>query len=182
MINSVRGRHAFDVFDDNDESRRIVRRTIDFLREELSRTERPDLSPVLTSRNLFHRLVNESQPGPALDQARAWLAQNRAAGTPAAGFARAVEDNTLTDAGYELMKRQRTADARLVFETAVELFPDSPNAYDSLGDYFEATGDRVKAVENARKALEKLHGARLWPQMIESIRRSAQGKIDRLGN
>ena len=49
-------------------------------------------------------------------------------------------------------------------------YPDSWNAYDSLGDYYAATGDKAKAIDtykkvlslkeipDTRKKLEALHG------------------------
>jgi hypothetical protein len=33
-------------------------------------------------------------------------------------------------------------------------YPESFNVYDSLGDYYEATGDKASAIENFKKALQ----------------------------
>ena len=35
----------------------------------------------------------------------------------------------------------------------IENYPQDANGYDSLGDYYEATGDSKKAIENYTKAL-----------------------------
>jgi dienelactone hydrolase len=178
FINYLRGRHGFDGFDDNDDSRRIIRRTVDFLRAELTRQPPLDPAFVPTPRNLYFHLLAEGRTAEYIALARQAAQRQRAETSPLRPVW--VEDNTLTNAGYELLKRQRPADARLAFEAAVELFPESANAYDSLGDYFEASGDPEKAVENARKALEALDKSRLFPAQAQAIRESAEGKIRRL--
>jgi len=46
------------------------------------------------------------------------------------------------------------AGALRVFQLNVGFFPDSPNAYDSLAEAYEAAGLGDKAVENYEKVLE----------------------------
>ncbi|GAF76904.1 unnamed protein product, partial [marine sediment metagenome] len=41
-----------------------------------------------------------------------------------------------------------------VFKLNVELFPESANAYDSLGEMYMKTGDKKKAIKNYKKSLE----------------------------
>ncbi len=64
---------------------------------------------------------------------------------------REPELNTL---GYMLLGRGRTADAVEVFKLNVELFPQSANAYDSLGEAYAAAGNKELALANYRKSLE----------------------------
>jgi CubicO group peptidase (beta-lactamase class C family) len=64
---------------------------------------------------------------------------------------REPELNTL---GYMLLRAGRTADAVEVFKLNVELFPQSANAYDSLGEAHAAAGNRELALANYRKSLE----------------------------
>jgi Flp pilus assembly protein TadD len=65
-----------------------------------------------------------------------------------------------------------------VFRWVVEIYPRSPNAYDSLGDAYAAAGQSGLAAENARKALQLLDAA---PGLNESqrnnIKRSAESKL-----
>ncbi|MEO8383267.1 MAG: serine hydrolase [Acidobacteriota bacterium] len=64
---------------------------------------------------------------------------------------REPELNTL---GYSLLRTGRTADAIAVFQLNVEMFPQSANAYDSLGESYAAAGDKERALTNYRKSLE----------------------------
>ena len=63
----------------------------------------------------------------------------------------------------------------------VESYPESPNAYDGLGDCYEATGNKTEAIKNAEICLEKLDkAADLNPDFKERVRQSATAKISRL--
>ena len=56
--------------------------------------------------------------------------------------------------GYELIARDRVADALEVFKLNTAAFPDSPNTWDSLGEAYWLLGDREAALAQYRKALE----------------------------
>lgn len=64
---------------------------------------------------------------------------------------REPELNTL---GYSLLQTGRAADAVEVFKLNVEMFPQSSNAYDSLGEAYAAAGNKELALTNYRKSLE----------------------------
>ncbi|HYC59349.1 MAG TPA: serine hydrolase [Thermoanaerobaculia bacterium] len=64
---------------------------------------------------------------------------------------REPELNTL---GYTLLQNGRIADAIEVFRLNVEMFPESANAYDSLGESYAAAGNKELALANYRKSLE----------------------------
>jgi CubicO group peptidase (beta-lactamase class C family) len=64
---------------------------------------------------------------------------------------REVELNTL---GYSLLRAGRIADAVEVFRLNVEMFPESANVYDSLGEAYAAAGNKELALTNYRKSLE----------------------------
>ena len=84
--------------------------------------------------------------------------------------------------GYELLQGDRTADAIGIFELNVEAYPGSANTLDSLSDGYLAAGDKVKALEYARKALAALPGdTSAPPEFKQQIRESAEGKIRQLG-
>ena len=53
---------------------------------------------------------------------------------------------------HSLLNRKKTPEAVGLFEYAVLNFPDSPNAFDSLAEAYEAAGQWDLAVENCRTA------------------------------
>ena len=84
--------------------------------------------------------------------------------------------------GYELLQGGRVPDAIGIFELNVEAYPGSANTLDSLSDAYLAAGDKVKALDFARKALAALPGDKTAPpEFKQQIRESAEGKIRQLG-
>lgn len=84
--------------------------------------------------------------------------------------------------GYELMQGGRVPDAIGLFELNVAGYPGSANTLDSLSDGHLAAGDKVKALDFARKALAALPGDTNAPaEFKQQIRESAEGKIRQLG-
>jgi len=56
--------------------------------------------------------------------------------------------------GYELMGVKMTDIALQMFQLNVELFPESSNVYDSLGEAYMNTGENELAIKNYKKSLE----------------------------
>lgn len=56
--------------------------------------------------------------------------------------------------GYFLLNNSRINDAIQKFNKQVELAPNNPNAYDSLGDGYLAAGNKTEAIVQFKKALE----------------------------
>ena len=56
--------------------------------------------------------------------------------------------------GYVFLGRQEVADAIRLFEINVELFPQSGNGHDSLGEALAASGDVESALASYRRSLE----------------------------
>jgi tetratricopeptide (TPR) repeat protein len=56
--------------------------------------------------------------------------------------------------GYQLLDRKDKSPAIALFKFIVELYPDSANAYDSLGEAYMADGDKKLAIENYEKSLQ----------------------------
>jgi len=84
----------------------------------------------------------------------------------------AVTEETLNSVGYALLARSHPREAVAALKMNVELYPDSWNAYDSLGEGYVAVGDTTQAIANyersvklnpgngsGRLALQKLRGA-----------------------
>ena len=65
-----------------------------------------------------------------------------------------LSENEVNDWGYALIKQNKTADALEVFKLNVSLFPQSGNAFDSLGETYAAIGDRVQAIKNYKKSVQ----------------------------
>ena len=59
----------------------------------------------------------------------------------------------LIDLGYRLMSEGRAPEAIRIFRIAVEAFPDSANAHDSLGEAYMKSGDRDSAIRSYERAL-----------------------------
>jgi tetratricopeptide (TPR) repeat protein len=71
--------------------------------------------------------------------------------------------------GYRLLGEGRNEEAVAVFEMNVELFPDSWNVHDSLGEALAATGQTERALASYRRSVE------LNPENV-----NGQGWIERL--
>jgi predicted alpha/beta superfamily hydrolase len=56
--------------------------------------------------------------------------------------------------GYQLLADKKVAEAIVVFQRNVELYPASANVYDSLADGYEADSKLDLATKNAQKAVE----------------------------
>lgn len=60
----------------------------------------------------------------------------------------------LNEVGYGLLQKEKVDEAIEIFKIAVESFPQSPNAFDSLGEGYMTRGDKVQAIESYEKSLE----------------------------
>ena len=66
----------------------------------------------------------------------------------------AVQEARLNDLGYTLLREKRIAEAIAVFKINAELYPQSANVYDSLGEAYLANGNKDLAAANYKKSLE----------------------------
>lgn len=62
-------------------------------------------------------------------------------------------EGEFNDVGYRLLSKGMVVAAVAVFGLNVEMFPESSNAYDSLGEAYAASGDTTMAIANYRKSL-----------------------------
>ena len=69
------------------------------------------------------------------------------------GFTTQITEATLNVIGYQLLQADENKKAIEVFEYNVELYPNSANVYDSLGDGFDKIGKKKKALKNYKKAV-----------------------------
>lgn len=63
-------------------------------------------------------------------------------------------EQQLNRVGYQLLGSGRLADAIEIFKLNVEMFPQSGNTYDSLGEAYMASGNKELALVNYRRSLE----------------------------
>lgn len=86
-------------------------------------------------------------------------------GGPAAGLAEierlrdaytpaVVGERLLNGLGYALLRGQRTDDAVVAFRRNAELYPNSANVHDSLGEAYMTAGDTVRAIASYERSLE----------------------------
>ena len=70
--------------------------------------------------------------------------------------------------GYRLIQLKKMDEAIEMFKLNVELYPESANVYDSLGDAYEQQGNKAEAIKNYEKALQI---DPTYPSSVEALRR-----------
>jgi len=69
------------------------------------------------------------------------------------GYTVLPTENTINELAYDCMGRHKMAQAYKLFIRNTQMYPNSANVYDSLGDYYVAAGDKQKAMAAFTKAL-----------------------------
>jgi len=69
------------------------------------------------------------------------------------GYTVPPDENFVNNAGYGFMNNKMNDKAFAFFDMNIKNYPDSPNVYDSMGDYYLNQKDTVKAIELFNKAL-----------------------------
>jgi peptidylprolyl isomerase len=64
-----------------------------------------------------------------------------------------TSEGDVNSLGYRLLRRQRVPEAIEILKLNVEAFPNSANAYDSLGEAYFASGNTPQAIQNYEKSL-----------------------------
>ena len=173
LVNYVNGRHGFDLVDDTEESREVIKQTIGFIKFHLSQKEAPYQMARHLTGGRFIALINNQSLQRAL--------QEFDAAKKAAPDDVLFRENSVNLIGYQLLQAQKTKAAIEVLKLNVAAYPNSANVYDSLADAYEADGNRELAIQNAEKALEKLSSdTNLNEQLRNGIRDSANAKLRRL--
>ena len=65
-----------------------------------------------------------------------------------------VSEGRLNGLGYQFLRCFRVEEALAVFQLNTQLYPTSSNAFDSLAEAFEATGDTASAIDHYRRAAQ----------------------------
>ncbi len=92
----------------------------------------------------------------------------------------AVAELQLNNVGYELALRAPDK-ALAMFKLNAELYPESPNTWDSLAEAYLSAGKRAEALRCYRKVLDTVAlDTKLPPDIREMLRQSAQQKVKEL--
>lgn len=65
-----------------------------------------------------------------------------------------LNESEFNDAGYALIREKRVKESIEIFKLNTEAFPQSANAYDSLGEAYMIRGDKERAIANYQKSVE----------------------------
>ncbi|MBC7912121.1 MAG: dienelactone hydrolase family protein [Pyrinomonadaceae bacterium] len=174
LISYADGQHAFDILDNTDQSREIVKQTLDFLKFHLLKNEAADtVIKRAPSPGRFVAMINNAGIMKALQA----FEEGKKANPQAVLF----RENVLNGIGYQLLQDSRIREAIEIFKLNVAAYPESANVYDSLGDAYEANGNKEMAIQNAEKTLELLAKDTNLPEAAKTpIRDSASNKLKRL--
>lgn len=85
------------------------------------------------------------------------------------------DEELLNDLGYDLLGARRLKDAVAVFALGVEVFPQSANAHDSLGEGYAALGDTAAAIASYERALQLDPELPSAARMLQQLRGTASG-------
>jgi CubicO group peptidase (beta-lactamase class C family) len=80
-----------------------------------------------------------------------------------------VRESEINMLGYFLMGKGKLSEAIGVFKLNVEMFPDSWNVYDSLGEAYMNNGENKLALENYKKSVELNPGNVNGKKFIEQL-------------
>lgn len=72
--------------------------------------------------------------------------------------------------GYMSMDMGQMERAKMYFELTIEYYPNSPNSYDSMADYYERNGDNENALKFVAKAY-KISGDDSYKERIEALKK-----------
>ncbi len=82
----------------------------------------------------------------------------------------AVAETRFNEIGYRFLQKKDYAKAIAIFRLNTELYPNSANPYDSLGEALEASGDKAGAIAMYKKCVETADkaGAEAQPEAASS--------------
>lgn len=69
------------------------------------------------------------------------------------GYKVSIPENTVNAYAYQSLGKKDMDLAGYLFKLNVVNYPNSPNVYDSLGDFYEASGDKKNAISSYEKVL-----------------------------
>jgi len=85
------------------------------------------------------------------------------------GYKVNVREDVVNSYGYQSLGKKDIDLAGYLFELNAANYPESPNVFDSLGDFYEANGDKKNAIANYQKVL-----------VLDKDFPDTKGKLDKL--
>jgi acetyl esterase/lipase len=175
LLNHPLGRHGFDVYDDNEQTRDVIAASVAFLKSRLDRPAAFDSRQARAAGEL-QALLSDGKIEAAREFVRTVLSapENKAVSDVL------VSESRLTSVGNSLRNSDPAA-AVAAYEWAVELSPLSPNAHNGLAAGYEAAGRKDQAIAEAKKAIDLLDkDAGLSENWKKMIRDAATALLERL--
>lgn len=77
------------------------------------------------------------------------------------------DEHYVSRVGYILLRRKQFKKAAQFFDLNIKNYPESFNAYESMGDFYVAIGNKEKAIKNYKKAISLNDDAFLKAKLIE---------------
>jgi len=69
------------------------------------------------------------------------------------GFTVKPPEEMVNSFAYDFLQQKQMTKAERLFALNIANYPESFNVYDSMGDFYDAKGDKAKAIDNYKKAL-----------------------------
>jgi tetratricopeptide (TPR) repeat protein len=82
------------------------------------------------------------------------------------------KDNSLAELSHMLIQDTNYAAAIKISDLNIEMYPNSGLAYFTLGESYEASGDRAKALENIKKSLELSPNNMMFSRRLQQLENS----------
>lgn len=85
-------------------------------------------------------------------------------------------ESSINSLGYEFLRQDELSMAIAVFKANVSRFPDSANAYDSLGEAYGAAGRKELAIESYERSLKLDPGNANAAERLKTLKRKAASR------
>lgn len=179
FINYLEGRHSFDLVNNTERSRQIIQSTLDFIRHSLTKnypsSQRPDIT---TSTTLFEYARKEKKADKVITAIKQLMSSNKADKNFNPSFYRVYEAGNIEAIGKFFLNNQLPEEALKMFEFMEEIEGSSlPVVYHYLAGTYDVLGNKDKAIEFSKKALEMIDKQWAPGQMKIIIRKEAEERL-----
>jgi len=177
LINYLEGHHAFDIVDDNDRSRDIIRKTLDFFKNHLFETGKQKPSFTFTAKN-FYALLDDGYIEEAKKRFSRKVEEMRGDTVGNPFYHREIVDRGLSLTARQFIQSGKTDVAVEVIHLMLESYPESPMAHINAADAFYACGKISLATQTAERAIVLIEESnQLNPDQKEALRKNVLAKM-----